>query len=415
MDNLTQQCPLSTIGAEFQPFEQQGMNELFVRARRDEPVFYTSELDCWVVTRQDDATMIFADPDTYSASNSQTPIKLVPPAVTQYLVEGGYRREPTQANCDRPKHTRIRKAASRFLKAKRFRELEPEIRNLVREYISRMEGKRQVDLVDELTYELPARVIFLLLGVPEVDVRQVKYWSENRFDMVWGRPAPEAAVDSGKKLLDYWNYCSALVDDRQLNPKDDYASCLLEIREGDDEVLTVNEIVNLVFGILLAGHETTSDGLASLLYELLRNEGQWAQVCAGVVSIEAAVEESLRYTPPLIAWRRRCTTDVEIAGVSIPKDSSILIALASTNRDEAYFDHAEQFDAGRKDADRHLSFGRGIHFCLGAGLARLEMAVALDELTKAFPNMTLDADQTVEWTKTISPRGLSQLLVNLNV
>ncbi len=414
MENVTERCPVSGIAEDFRPYEQDGMNELYARARREEPVFYSPEVDCWVVTRRDDAVAIFSDPDTYSASNSQSPIEPFPESVEQYLLAGGYRREPTQANCDRPKHTRIRKAASRYLKAKRYRELEPEIRSLVKEYIGAMKGKEQVDLVDEMCYEFPARVIFLLLGAPDVDARQIKHWSDNRFQMLFGKVAPETAAGSGEQLLDYWNYCCALVEDRQKNPRDDYASALLEIRDGDDEVLTLNEINSLVFGILLAGHETTSNGLASFIYELLRNDGDWARIRDGEVSLEAAVEESLRYTPPFVTWRRRCTKDVEIAGVSIPKGSAIMMSLSSANRDESYFDDGENFVAGRENADPHLSFGRGIHFCLGAALARIEMAVAVEELTKAFPNMTLQADQKVEWSKTISPRGPSQVLVNLN-
>lgn len=409
-----QKCPYSSISEDYQPFEQKGMVEHFARARAEEPVFYNPELDTWVVTKRADVVAVFKDTATYSASNSQSSVTPFPDAMQQYLKDGGYRREPTQANCDAPKHTRIRKIASRFFSPRLFRALEPQIRALVLEYIDGMEGKDQVDLVDELAYELPARVIFLLLGVPDIDVRQIKYWSDNRFAMVWGRLAPEDVEGAGEQLLDYWNYCKALVADRQENPGDDYASGLLEIRNGDDEVISINEIVNLVFGVLLAGHETTTNGIASMLYELLLDGGQWAHVREGLAPIRNVVDESLRYSPPMVTWRRRCTTDVEISGVAIPAGSSITLALASANRDEELFDEPEQFDANREDANMHVSFGLGTHFCLGAELARLEMGVVLEELIKAFPNMTMEPGQDFQWSKTIAPRGINQLVVNLN-
>ncbi|MDJ0361881.1 cytochrome P450 [Rhodococcus sp. H29-C3] len=409
-----QKCPYSSIGEEYQPFEQVGMADHFRRARAEEPVFYNPELDCWVVTKRADVVAVFKDPDTYSASNSQDSVVPFPEAVQQYLADGGYRREPTQANCDAPKHTRIRKIASRFFSPRRFRVLEPQIRAIMDEYVTRLKARDQVDLVGELAYELPARVIFLLLGVPDIDVRQIKYWSDNRFAMVWGRLDPADAEGAGEQLLDYWNYCKALVADRQENPGDDYASGLLKIRNGDDDIISVNEIVNLVFGILLAGHETTTNGIASMLYELLLDERRWAQVCEGQTPLRNVVDESLRYSPPFVTWRRRCTTDVEISGVPIPKNSTIMLALASANRDEEIFDEPEQFDIDRNRPSMHVSFGLGAHFCMGAELARMEMEIVLEELVKTFPNMSMVPDQDFQWAKTISPRGLDKLMVNLN-
>lgn len=402
-------CP---FGDNYRPFDHAGMYEFFAEARRREPVFYNRELDCWVITRYDDAQVIFKDPVTYSASNSQTPIEPFPPEVTRLLHDGGFTRQPTQANLDPPDHTRIRRIAGRFLSPKRFRQIEPEVRAIAREYIGRMRDRDEIDLVEAITYELPARVIFLLLGVPDVDVRKVKEWSGNRFNMVWGHVEPDEALSAGRQLLDYWNYCSALVADRMESPGDDYASYLLEARDGDDESVTINEIKSLVFGILLAGHETTSNGLANLFLELLRTD-QWRRVADNPELCANAVEEGLRFAPPFITWRRRTTTPVTIRGVDIPADATILIAMASTNRDEDAVSDSEQFIFDRDDPN-HLSFGLGIHFCMGASLARLEMKVMLEELTAAFPRMELVENQQFEWERTISFRGPRQLLVRLN-
>lgn len=416
MDNqMTSGCPFSgkSIGEQFQPYEQEGMFEFLQKARQEEPVFYNRELDAWVVTKKEDILSIFKDPDRFSASNSQSPVNQYSEEVKRILTEGGFTREPTQANTDRPKHTRIRNIAGQYLNLKVFAQYEDKIRELTRRQLDALKGKKEVDLVAEITYELPVKVLFLLLGIPEEASFQVKQWADNRMNMTWGKPTEEETRKSAEDLLDYWNYCKAIVAEREKNLGDDYISHLLKVRNGDDSILTMNELHSMIQGVLLAGHETTSNGSANLLLSLLQNRAQWEKLVANPSLIPNAVEEGLRYRTPFITWRRKTLEDVEIRGVSIPKDATILLSLASANHDENHFDCPISFDIERKNARQHLAFGNGIHFCMGAPLARLEMKILLEELIARYPDMTLIEDEPIEWHYNMGFRGPNKLMVKL--
>jgi cytochrome P450 len=288
------------------------------------------------------------------------------------------------------------------------------VRALTREAIEGMRGRGRVDLVAALTYELPARVLFELLGITNMEAGRIKRWGDNRLMMIFGRPDAEDLRKGGEELLDFFLYCRDLVAAREKAPGDDYASALLALRGGDDAVITVNQIVSLVFGLLLAGHETTTNAAGNLVLELLRDPAQWAAVRDNPDLAANAVEEGLRHASSVIAWRRRALVDVEFGGVTIPAGGKILVALASANRDEAAHDDPERFMADRATARDHIAFGNGAHFCIGAPLARIELRVMIEELTRAFPHMSLAEGQRIDFIRTIAFRGPERLLVDLN-
>ncbi|OEY66103.1 cytochrome P450 [Marinobacter sp. X15-166B] len=416
MSDVKPSCPFSgaEFGERFRPFEQEGMFEFLQEARDSQPVFYNKELDCYVLTRREDIQAVFRDPDRFSAQNAQAPITGYSPEVVKIFQEGGFTREPTQTNADRPKHTRIRNIAGQFLNQKNFNQYESQIRELTQREVAALEGKNRVDLVEELTYELPAKVLFRLVGVPEEASAQVKAWGENRFNMIWGKPTEAEMREGAESVLEYWNFCKGIVAQRQEEGLgEDYVSHLLRSRNGDDEVLTMNEVHSLIHGVLLAGHETTSNGSANMLWAMLSDRDQWEKVVADPSLIPNAVEEGLRYMTPFITWRRMALTDVEIGGVAIPAGATILMSLVSANHDEKQFGCPMQFDVERRNARQHLAFGNGIHFCMGAPLARLEMKILLEELTRRFPNMKLAADEKVEWPLNMGFRGPVKLWVDL--
>lgn len=409
-------CPVphGGIGADYRPFAHEGMYAFFARAREEEPVFWNAEIGYWVVTRRDEALAILRDPDRYSASIALSPVFPPPDSLVKLLAAGQMRAEATQVSCDRPKHTRIRNSAARFLSAKNFATYEDRIRAIVREHVSAMRGKGRVDIVDALTFEVPARVVMLLLGVDDIDPRQIKDWGNTRLVMTFGDLSEPEMLEAGQKLIDFWRFCEALVDARIAQPGEDYPSMMLALRGGDDAVLTLNEIRSLMFGIMLAGHETTTNGTTNLILELLRNRPAWERLCADPSLIAQAVEEGLRHASPVVNWRRLALEDVEIGGISIPEGSKILVSLGSANHDAAHFDDPESYDLSRPNAREHIAFGYGIHFCIGAPLARLEMRVMIEELVAAFPDMALVPDQKIDWLRTIAFRGPHALWVDLN-
>ncbi len=276
-------------------------------------------------------------------------------------------------------------------------------------------SKSEVDLVAEIFYEFPAHILFLILGIPDSDVRKIKQWADNRLFLTFGQLTPAEQLKCAKDMVAYWHYTEALVEQRSTSPGDDYPSQLLKLRDDDDSILTLNEIVSVVFGLLLAGHETTTNASANAFHTLLTHRENWQMICADPGLIPNAVHEALRFKSSVVCWRRKTMKSVEIAGTQIPAGANLLLALGSANRDEDRFDDAHVFDVMRKDANQNISFGYGKHFCVGAPLARLEMEVLLEEMTNRFPEMRLVEDQDIDIIRTIAFRGPTRLLVNLGV
>ncbi|MFT6775644.1 MAG: cytochrome P450 [Paracoccaceae bacterium] len=406
-------CPYAAFGRAYDPFSHDGLHDLFRRARAEAPVFYSQDIGYWVLTRRDDAVIALRDAARFSADVTLAPLASYPPEMLAMLAEGGFTTEPTSSNCDRPAHTKFRALAAQYLNMRRFNAEEPRIRALARDAIAAMPKTGRVDLVSSLTYELPARVLLEMMGMHDIDPARIKRWGDNRLMMIFGRPDAEALRRGAEELLDFFLYCRKVVEARIAAPGDDYPSALLAMRGGDDGVVTLNQIVSLVFGLLLAGHETTTNALANLVLALMRDREQWEALKADPSLVPNAVEEGLRHASSVIAWRRRALEDVEFQGVTIPAGDRILIALTSANRDEAQFDDPERFDVARPNARDHIAFGNGLHFCIGAPLARLEMRVVLEELLAAYPDMALAEGQTFEYIRTIAFRGPERLEVEL--
>lgn len=406
-------CPFAGRGQAYQPYEHDGMYEFFADIRAQEPVFWNEELQCWVVTRRQDVLDVLRNPTVFSAANALNPITPFSDALVQTLADGGFTVEPTQVNCEAPKHTRIRQLVARFLNAKNFATYEDRIREITRTHIAAMKGLGTVDIVDALTYEVPAKVLMLLLGVDDVDPRKIKSWGDLRLLMTFGKLSEEECLKAGGDLLDYWHYCKRLVAERLDNPGSDYASAMITLRDGDDAVLSVNEIVCLMFGIMLAGHETTTNATSNLILELMRHRDQWEKLKQDPSLVPQAVEEGLRYASSVVNWRRIACQDTQIGDVAVAKGQTVLISLGAANHDPAKFDNPDVFDVTRANARQHIAFGNGMHFCIGMPLARLEIRIMIEELLQAFPDMRLAEDQTIDWVKTISFRGPLALKVEL--
>lgn len=413
-DTRNPQCPMHGAEQVHQPFQHEGMYDFLAAVRPNARVFYSPEIDYWVVTRQSDIKPILQDSEKYSATIATKPICPWPQSVRDYLDERNFRNESVQVACDPPRHTRIRQIAARFLNIRQFSFYEDQLRDLVRGYIDQMTGKDQADLVEEIFYEFPAQAVFLLLGVTDFDPRKIKEWGDLRIRTIFGRPSADELQEAAVDIADFWDFSSALVDARVREPGEDYPSVLLKLRDGDDKKLSMNELRNLVFGLQLAGHETTTNAAGNLFHELMRHPDQWRKLVQDPSLIPNAVEEGLRYASSVVAWRRIAKQEVEVAGHSFPAGTKFLLSLASGNRDEEVFAEPETFDVTRENPRRHIAFGNGLHTCLGAPLARLELRILLEELTRAFPRMELIPDQDISWTETLSFRGPSALRVRLN-
>jgi len=408
------QCPVTGIGREFDPFVDPYLSDpyaFWIRARAAEPVFYSPELDYWVVTRYADIKAVFSDPKTFSASNAQTPITPLAPQVLEMLQTGGFKAKPVMSNADPPVHTRIRKFTWQAFTPKRIAQLEPEVRRLVSRFLDQIAGSHRVDLVRDMFYELPVLVLFIFLGMPEEDVARVKTWSRHRLMLTWGRLSAEQQMVEAKGLLEYWLYTETYVRSLLADPPDNYVGELIRASRENETELSIHEITNVVYGLLIAGHETTTTMSANAILQLLQHRDVWERLCTDPRAIPNVVEELLRFDSSVITWRRKTVQAVELAGVQLPEGANLLLALCSGNRDDAHFPEPERFDPARENAKTHLSFGFGIHYCLGAPLARLELRVILEELTRRMPSLRLASGQSWQFQPNTSFRGPAQLWV----
>ncbi len=398
-------CPLSSLGEVFDPLDLTDPFPLLARARREEPVFFSPAIGYWIVTRHEDVKAIFRDHETFTAANTITPIVPFSEKVQEMLRKGDYTPVPVLSNNVPPSHTRIRRLVNGLFLPRRMRHFEPAIRALARERLAAILPRGRADMVAALTYDFPAQVLFHVLGVPEADVPQVKAWSDNRIELYYGRPTAAEQVERTRGLVPFWRYVVALVRRKIEAPADDLTSDLIRMRNGDDAVLTINEIASCMITLLVAGHETTTAQLTNGLLHWLENRAEWERLCREPALIERAVEEMLRYDPSVCAWRRFAAAEAVVGGVTIPAGSNLLLMLNSANRDGAIFPEPDAIDIGRGNVKEHLAFGYGIHYCVGAPLARLEMRILIEELVQAMPSLRLAPTQPRRYTRNISFRG----------
>ena len=383
-------------------------------ARANRPVFFDETIGLWVVTRHADVSRVLQDPTVFSARNAAVPLTPLHADARAILDAGGFTPESTVASIDPPRHTRLRTAFNPQLNPSVVRRLESDIRRIVAGDVAKLEGRNRIDLLADFTYELPARVIFLLLGIPEADVPKVKQLAMGRLQIDFAPSTREQQIWGATNLSGLWRYTCELVQDRIHNPGQDFTSGLLALRNGDDSVLTINEINTITYGLVFAGHETTTNQLTNAIREMLIARENWEAICADPSLIPNAIEEGLRHAGSVIGWRRTAMEDVELGGVTIPAGAPLLLSFLSANRDPEVFEDPERFDVRRTNARRHLTLGAGIHFCLGASLTRLEMKLSLEALTERYPNMRLAADEPVEHFNTFIMRAPERLMVDLN-
>lgn len=404
------ECPVSALSDTYHLSNEQ-LEAVFRRARAESPVVYLEDIDFWAVTRYADIKTVLGDKERFSAEITLQPLAPVSPEVQQLLQQRGFSPRPTLSNNEREDHARIRRVAQAAFSPRRNKKLGPYIRQLVNEAVDRFEADKRADLVAQLVYELPALVLFRLLGIPASDVQKIKMWADSRLVLSFGKPDVARQLVAAGHLADYWDYCLDLVQQRISKPQDDLPSDMLAMRAGDDRILEIQDVNNVVFGLLLAGHETTTNMSANAILSLLQHRDSWQALVAEPALIPNAVEELLRFRPSVVAWRRLVREDVELSGVPIAAGQRILCFLPSGNRDEEHIDNGEVLDIRRKDARAHISFGFGRHFCLGAPLARFELEILIEELGRRLPGMRLVAGQDLMPVQTVQFRGPAELMV----
>ena len=359
----------------------------------------------WLVTRYADVRAALADPRLHKDwAGKLTSPDLAPDEVAAFL-------NLHLLNTDPPDHTRLRRLVSKAFTARRVAGLRPRVEAIAVSLLdplgARLAAGETVDLIEGFAFPLPVTVICELLGVPVKDRDQFREWSHA---IVGDGGGQDTFRTVGEAM---YRFFSELVADKRARPADDLVSALIDASDSGD-ALDERELMSMLWLLLVAGHETTTNLIASGTLALLTNPAQLDRLRSDPALLPGAVDELLRYVNPLNHATERFTLEpTEIGGVTIPAREWVLCVTSSANRDPGRFPDADRLDVGR-DAGGHVAFGHGIHFCLGAPLARLEGEVAFGALLSRFPSLSLAADPaTLRWRQSSLIHGLETLPVRL--
>jgi cytochrome P450 len=369
------------------------------RALRSEAPAYRHEaLGFWALSRHADVLAAFKDAESFS---NRCGVSLDRDAFHENA-----RATMSFLAMDPPRHTRMRALVSRGFTPRRVAELEPRIRAIATEHLRTVEGAGRCDFIRDFAGKLPMDVISELLGVPVEDRAQLREWADlvvHRDEGVRG--LPPAATGAALRMLQYF---TAMLADRRARPRDDLTGALLQA-EIDGDRLSDREIIGFLFLMIVAGNETTTKLLGNALYWLWRNPDARRRVEADPAQVPLWVEETLRYDNSTQALARILARDVELHGEKLRAGEKVVLLVGSANRDERAFPEPDRFDLGR-DTTRSLSFGQGVHFCLGAALARLEGRVALEEVRRRLPGFELEPEGLVR-VHSVNVRGFAAMPV----
>ena len=414
-------CPVhaswSPLSAEYLADPYPIANEL----RDEHSVFWSDQLAHLVVTDMGLIEEVFMNPDVYASSNVQDPIAPLCPAAREVLAAPDFDPVAVMSNRQMPDHARIRVFTRQGFGNRRLKTLEDYMRSRATHLLDEMIAHGSpAEFVQSFAFPLPAEIVFRFIGFPPEDDRMIKSWCVNRKAFSWGQPTEAEQVAIAEGMIDYWRYCRDFVASRRDNRADDFTSELLDAWEADpgpdtnpdaETGISYREVESVVYGISFAGHDPVTALMCNTLLCLLPRRDQWQALVDDPSLAANAVEETLRFESSQISWRRVTNVDTTLGGVDIPAGTRLMLNFASANHSPDRFDNPEEFDITRETANRHISFGKGIHFCLGAGLARMEARIALELLAERLPNLRLVDDQSLTYFPNITFRGPNALHV----
>ena len=407
---------MSTVEVHFNPFDPSFVQDPYPHwqeLRENDPVHETP-IGFWVLTAYDDIHRFVRDLALSVEDRHARPGLL--DAVARDALGDRYdemeqRGSHAMLNLDPPDHTRLRRLVSKAFTPRRIEELRPRIQSLVDDMLDKAEAARQFELIGDLAFPLPFAVISHMMGMPETDEAQLREWSGTIVRSLEPLADPQlirAIADAGENMR---NLTADAIEWKRKNPADDLLSALIAAEEEGDK-LTDEELIDQVMLLYIAGHETTVNLIGNGILALLRNRPQLERLIADPGIEGNAIEELLRYDPPVQMTRRITLQDVEVGGKTIEAGTFVACVIASANRDKAQWgDDADALDIGREGANNHLAFGGGHHFCLGAALARLEGRITIGTLVRRFPGLEQAGDPV--WNGRINLRGLDQLPIKL--
>ncbi|MEV4084528.1 cytochrome P450 [Nonomuraea fuscirosea] len=374
------------------------------RLRAGSPVFKSEHLGAYVLTRHADVRAAYGDPASFSSEGSLTISRSLTRETREKLGEHGSFLSSFVANVDPPDHTRLRRSVSRAFTPRAVAALEQRFRRLNEDLLDRVAPRGQADFVTELGHEPSIKLTARFIGVPEADEAFVQAHVKDWFQLFLSPQPPERQLELAGSFLDYLDYVDRLVAARAKDPRDDFTSLMTALIGAE---LTHREVVELISTILLGGNDTVPNQLGNTVLRLLR-EGIWPVPGALLAN---ASEECMRIDGSSLGSFRYAARKIDLHGVSIPAGALVLLSTDSAGHDESVFPDPDRFVIDRPNAAEHLVFGYGIHFCVGAALARLQLRTALEVLGHRLPRLRLVPGQAVAYRRSIVGRGLSSLAV----
>ncbi|MCY1021042.1 cytochrome P450 [Pyxidicoccus sp. MSG2] len=402
--------PPPAFSSRFEPRYVDDPYPLYARLRQEAPVQFSEDMHLWVVSRYEDVKTVLLNPGDFLSANAfRNP---VPPApeVLAALAEG-YPQVPALVDDDPPNHTRMRVIVTKALAPHRVSAMEPRVRAIAAELVDAFAREGRADLVGRLAFPLPARVIGAIMGLPDSDLERLKSWTEDLSTLSAGNAPVPRQVECARGLVAIQKYLAGHIAERRRAPKDDLISALIEARHEDTPPLSDVELISLLSMLHFAGHETTANLLGNAVVMLLQSPELLVALRRDASRIPAAIEEALRFDAPVQGMMRTTRRAVTLGGVEVPEGARLLVLYASANRDAAAFHEPDRAQPRRSDVGRHLGFGLGIHHCIGAPLARMEVRIALELLLERLPGLRLAPGNPLLYVPNFLHRGPRRLLV----
>jgi cytochrome P450 len=372
---------------------------LYHQLRSRDPVYWDEQSEAWIVTGYADVAGMLRD----GRFVAQKPLFAAPELMRLQQIT-----ERWMVLCDPPAHTQLRRLVNNAFTPRMVQNLSPHIEQMVAQMLDRVQTAGSMELIHDLAFPLPVSVIAHMLGVPPGRHEVFKRWSEALANLSEppGVATFNALVETNEAMVEFADYFQVLVEGKRRAPSEDLLSTLIAVEEQGDRLCTEDLIANAIL-LLFAGHETTVNLIANGVYCLLRHPDQRALLRQNPSLIKGAVEEFLRFESPIQTTTRQLAQDVTLGSHTLRQGDLVLLVLGAANRDPEQFHEPDRFDITRAD-NRHLAFGGGIHFCVGAPLSRLEAQIAIPALLGRMPQLRL-AEEPLEWRRWESWRGLEKL------
>lgn len=386
---------------------------IYESLREKAPVYFAEKLGFWLITRYDDCLNAIRDPQVFSSKMGFRPGS-VPDEVMRIYNEEGFGDLPdTLVSNDPPSHTRYRKLVDRAFTAGRVRQMEDYMVVVVRELIDAFIEKGRLSVMQDFAVPVPMYVIADQLGVPRSHRDRFKEWSDSAVAPLGLLLSDERKIECAKSAVEMQHYFVEVFADRRANPRDDMISDLVT-KEIDGAPLSIPELLSILNQLLVAGNETTTSAIAASIVRLANDPELVELLAKEPGKCDNFAEEILRHESPVQGLFRMTTADVEVAGVTIPKGSLVNLRYGSANRDERKYECPEVFNVARANASSHLAFGAGIHHCIGAQLARREIAIAVRELTARLKDIRLVEADKISHAPSVILRALNEFEIEFS-